>query len=111
MSRYIKESNKALSGLEVVPWEKAYKKDKKGVVIKNTNMFGEVRREMPNFILKENKKKGFDFVDDVSELPKSTKKALVKHFSEKTAKGYNRKVAYLVKKESSIPKSDRRKKK
>lgn len=111
MSRYLKESSKALSGLKVVTWEKAYKKSKTGSLIKDPGLFGEVRRIMPNFVIKEKKDKSLEFVDDVSELPRSTKKELLKHFSEKTPKGFNRKVAYLIKKESSIPKSDKAKNK
>lgn len=111
MSRYIKESNKALSGLKVVTSDDAYRIDKHGNHLKSKMIFGEVKSTMPNFIVKEKKDKSYAFVDDVSELPKSTKKELVKHFSKKTTSGSYRKVAYLIKKESSIPKSDRRKNK
>lgn len=111
MSRYIKESNKALSGLKVVASEDIFIKDKKGKEIKSPLVFGQVVRKLPNFIVKEKKDKSYDFVDDVSELPKRTKNELVKHFSSKTKKGNLRQVAYLIKKESSIPKSDKTNKK
>lgn len=110
MSRYIKESNKALSGLKVVTSDEVFKENNQGKVIKSNMVFGEVRRNMPNFIVKEKKDKSFNYVDDVSELPKRTKKQLVDLFNKKTNKGYLRKVAYLVKTESSIPKKSNKKK-
>lgn len=98
MSSRFSNVKKELSGVKVVSasdvWENRNGKYRLRTDVK---ILGKVETSMPNMILRaNNKERKTGFVDDVSELPKRTKRDLVNHFFDETGKRNRNTVAYLI---------------
>ncbi len=98
MSSIYSKNRKELAGVKVVSakdvWENRGGKYR---LRTDVDIVGKVEMPMPNFILKANNdNRKTDYIDDVSALPKRTKRDLVSHFYDKSGKRNKNSVAYLV---------------
>jgi hypothetical protein len=105
MSNIFSKYEKELAGVQVIDSRSAYvynKKTKKNDQLNpNYDFVGKVDTDMPNFILKMNKKGcKTSFIEDTSVLPKRVKCDLVNHFYNKDGSRNSRTKAYLVRTDS-----------
>ena len=99
MSNIFSKYQKELSGVKVVSKNKIFIKNKNGTTVKNKkyDVIGKVCIDMPNIILKANKKGNKTaFIEDTSSLTKKTKSDIIDFFFTKQGVRNNKTTAYLV---------------
>jgi len=105
MSRKFQSKNKDLVNLTVITssqaWDKNVKRKGKPTLSKQYEFYGRIDKGSTAFITNTNLiGENHKFVEDTAKLPKNLKNKVVDHF-----KNQNRRVVYLVKKQSSTRKT------
>lgn len=105
MSNNYDIKNKSLSGVHLMSAEEVFvfnkKTNRKDKIRSDITLVGKIDTQIPNVILKANKKNSSTkFIDDVSSLPRRCKEDVVDFFFDENGERNNRRKVYLVRTDS-----------